>query len=347
MTIVVPESFDSVILPRAEVKEMLTWRKLEDGRFHAKINSSSLSVIQECARKTKYSLVEKWRPSTESFATIFGSGIHSALEVFYQGDPEERVVPKLEHLELLVYGHKPPPTNNDLVFRAVAAFLERAKILAPLPESDKRSLQNGVWILHEYFKTYADDPYLIYRDDKGPFVERGFTFRLYEDKEFVIDYFGTIDAVKQHSGTGEIICVDYKTTSFLSGYGDNSGFLDKDKPNSQYTGYLMGLREAFGISVETFVIDIIEVKAKPKTARGKGVSFPRQITKRYEEDFDEFRESVVEYVRRFAYSTEQNVWPIGPTSSCNLWGACPYKQVCASPKSMRETILRNKFVGPQ
>ncbi len=245
---------------------------------------------------------------------------------------------------MMVYGHKPPPTNNDLVYRAIAAFLERGKELAPLPETDKRSLQNGVRLLYDYFKTYIDDPYIIYRDAHGPFTERSFTFRLYEDKSMVIDYFGTIDAVKQHNITGEKICVDYKTTSMVSGFGGNSGFLDKDKPNSQYTGYLLGLREAFGINIETFVIDIIEVKAKPKTPRGKGASYPQQITKRTEEDFEEFRESVVKYVWDYSLMLETGIWPIGPTSSCNLWGACDYKQVCASPKAIRETILNNKFV---
>lgn len=344
MAIVTIEDSTTVELPPAAPKEMISVTTDEaTGKTRVKINYSSLVVIQECSRKAQYSLKEGWKSMVQSPPLIFGSGIHKAIEIFSSAEPEERVLPPYEHVEMMAYGHKPPPTNNDLVYRAIAGFLDVTKPLAALPETDKRSPQNGAYILYNYFKTYANDPYIIYRDKDGPFTERGFTFRLYEDPTLIVDYFGTIDAVKQHRITKEIMCVDYKTTSMISGYGDSGSFLEKDKPNSQYTGYLLGLREAFGINTSDFCVEIIEVKAKPKTARGSPPQFPRQITTRDENDFAEFRESVMKYVRDYLYMTSTGVWPIGPVSSCNLWGACPYKQVCASPKEIRETILTNKF----
>lgn len=343
MTMVLPEfNADSLVLPRVTPKEMLSWRVLEDGRFYMKINSSSLSLIQECMRKTKYSLLERWRAETEGAATLFGSAIHSALEVFYRGERVERVLPKYEHLELLAFGHEPPPTNNDLIYRAVRAFIAKAQPLASLPESDKRSIPNGIWILNEYFKTYIDDPYVAYVDKDGPFIERTFTHRFYEDAQVVIDIFGTIDFIFRNVNTGELLPGDHKTASFLNFGG--ASYFDRDKPNHQYTMYMLGAKRVYGIDAENFMVNVVEVKAKPKTKAAKGVSFPRQLTKRTEEDFEELTEVILDASFRFRIALETNIWPMGGVDACNKYGGCQYKQICASPKNMRHTILSNKYI---
>lgn len=330
----------SVAIPCQERKEMISVILVE-GRTHVRINSSSLGVIQECPRKAQYSLNQRWRANTESPATLFGRAIHKALEVYYCGSPDERVLPKLEHLELIGFGHEPPHTNNDLIYRAVAAFVKEAAPLSPLPDTDKRSIQNGIWILHNYFRSYIDDPYVAYVDDLGPFVERTFTFRLYERDDLVIDIFGTIDFAFRHLISGVVIPGDHKTTSSL-GWGGSS-YYDRDKPNHQYTMYMLGARKIFGIESSDFMVNAIEVKAKPKTARGSASNFPRQITSRTEEDFDELRDVIIEAVGNYLRWSHTQTWPLGPIGACTAYGSCTYKQVCASPKSMRNNILQNKF----
>jgi hypothetical protein len=329
-----------VELPAAVPKEMISVGN-ENGKCLVRINSSSLGIIQECLRKAQYSLVEGWRADVQSPATLFGSAIHRALEIFYKGQPEERILPKYEHLEMMAYGHIPPPTNNDLIYRAVAGFLDVAKPLSGLPETDKRSLQNGVWILNEYFKTYIDDPYVAYVDQNGPFIERTFTHRFHEDQTLIVDIFGTIDFVFKNLRSGGLLAGDHKTASFLNFGG--SSYFDREKPNHQYTMYLLGVNKVFGLSCEDFMVNVVEVKAKPKTKGAKGVSFPRQITKRTEEDFDELREVIMDAVHRYLYAKDMRVYPMGGVDACNRYGSCQFKQVCASPKSMRETILNNKF----
>jgi hypothetical protein len=329
-----------VELPPAARKEMISVSK-ENGKTRVKINSSSLGVIQECMRKAEFNLIHGWRSAVESPATMFGRAVHKALEVFYCGEPEERILPKYEHLEMMAYGHKPPATNNDLIYRSVAAFLETAQPLASLPETDKRSLQNGVWILYEYFKTFADDPYVAYKDESGPFIERTFTHRFFENDNLIVDIFGTVDFVFRHLVTGALIGGDHKTASFLN-FGGQSYF-DREKPNHQYTMYCLGLNRVFGLAVEDFMINVVEVKAKPKTKAAKGVSFPRQVTKRTEEDFDELREVIMDSVQRYLLAMNIKVYPMGGVDACNKYGGCQFKQVCASPKSVRETILMNKF----
>lgn len=341
MTLVQPDLGEiATVLHPILPKEMMSVSR-EGGRNHFRINSSSVSIIQECMRKAQYSLVEKWRAENESPATLFGRAVHKALEVFYRGAPEERILPDFKNLEQMAYGHPAPPTKHDLIYRAVSAFLKEAEPLSSLPEGDKRSLQNGVWILSEYFRAYADDPYIALVDERGPFVEREFTHRFYEDAQIVIDIFGTIDFAFRNIHTGEIIIGDHKTSSALT-FGDSSYF-DRDKPNHQYTMYALGARREFGLQTDSFMVNVVEVKAKPKTARAKGVSFPRQITKRTEEDFTELREVILDACFRYQVAAETNTWPMGSVNSCNQYGGCSFKQVCSSPKSVRETILKSKF----
>lgn len=339
MTIINPELGEvSLALPRIP-KEMISVREREDGRTHVRINSSSLSIIQECLRKAKYSLHEKWRAADEAPATLFGRAIHKALEVFYSGDVGDRKLVKLEDLEPLAYntGH----IEKTLVGRAVQAFVKEAQPLSPLPDTDKRSITNGIWILSEYFKTYIDDPYVAYADEKGPFIEREFSYELLQTDATVIEIFGTIDFAFRDVRSGQIIVGDHKTASFLS-FGGQSYF-DREKPNHQYTMYMLGAKKVFGLDVEDFMVNVVEVKARPKTKAAKGVSFPRQITKRTEEDFEELKEVLMHAVGDYLISLDYDVWPMGGVDACNKYGGCQFKQVCASPKSLRETILKNKF----
>jgi hypothetical protein len=334
-------SESGLLIPVASPKEMISVSKQDDGRTRVKINSSSLGVIQECLRKSYYLLDQKWKAENEHPATIFGSAIHKALEVFYLGKMEERVLPKLDDLELMAYGHALPEEGSSLIMRAVRAFLSRGEQLRPLPDTDKRSLPNGVWILHNYFKAFLADPYIAYVDEQGPFVEREFTFRLFEDAEKVIDVFGTIDFAFKHTANGNIIIGDHKTASSF-GFGGSSYF-DRERPNHQYTGYAMGARRVFGIETDEFMVNMVEVKARPKTARGSGPLFPRQITTRNEEDFEEFTEVVVHSVENYLGALKTGMWPLGPVGACTAYGSCTYRQVCAAPKSMRENILSAKF----
>ncbi len=348
MTLVSPTLDESsLVLHRALPKEMLSVSEV-NGKRLVRINSSSLGIIQECPRKAYYSLNQKWKAANEAPAFLFGRAIHKALEVYYSGDPSRRILPKIEDVELLAFGH--PPRSDGLIESAIHAFCETAKPLSPLPATDKRSLQNGVWILHEYFKAYIDDPWVAYVDESGPFVERQFSLHLIETEELSVEIFGTIDFAFRHLVTGEIILGDHKTSSFLSFGG--SSYFDRDKPNHQYTMYALGARRVFGIETDNFMVNVIEVKAKPKTKAAKGVSFPRQITKRTEEDFQETKVAIAYAAYSYVSNMEaqentksgEAAWPMGGVDACNKFGGCQFKQICASPRSMRETLLKNKFI---
>jgi hypothetical protein len=342
MAIVQVEVADVSVLAIPKIpKEMISVGE-RNGKTFVRINYSSMDVIQNCLRKAKYLLEERWKPQDESTATLFGSAFHKALEVFYAGEISERKIPKLDTMELMSFGNRVDGDESDLCLRATRAFIEAAAPLAPLSETDKHSIYNGMWILHSYFRAYIDDPYVAYRTESGEyFVEKKFSLVVHEDDSLIIELFGTIDVVLRHVTTGDLIPADHKTAGFLNFGG--SSYFDREKPNHQYTGYLLGAREVLGIDTNRFMVNIVEKKSKPKTEKAKGVSFPRQITERNEDDFADFREALLHTVRSYLTAKKTDNWPQGPTGACTAYGSCSYRSVCSVPKNMRETLLNNKF----
>lgn len=329
-------------IPRTEKPHKMISVTKEGEKTKVSINSSSLDVIQTCMRKSKLQLLDGWLPIDDHPAKIFGSAWHKAMEVYYTGSIEERILPELAQMELMSYGHKIEKEEEDLCLRATRAFIERAQPLKALPETDKRSIQNGVWILHHYFKSFLADPYVAFVDKDGPFIERGFEFRLCESDDLVIYCFGTIDFVLRDVRDDSLVPGDHKTTSFLNFQG--ASYYDRAKPNHQYTLYNAAVEEVFGIKSQNFMINEIEVKAKPKTVRGQPPNFPRQITPRSNEDYAELAEVLIYYVHRYLEGIKTGIWPLGPVGSCTAYGSCTYRQVCSSPIGLRDNILNAKFL---
>lgn len=326
----------------SEKKEMASVGERR-GKTLVRINSSSVSLLQECLRKSYYILKRELRSQEENPATLFGSAIHKALEVFYLGDPKERKLPAnfARQMDLYAKGEEPTSCEDFLVFRAAKAFLEEARPLLSYPDHNKRSVSNGMYILTEYFKTYCDDPYVIYSDDSGPLVERSCAFELYEDSDMIIEYFGTVDAVFEHKERGTILVCDHKTSSVVG-----QQFYNRLKPNHQYTGYLLAAKECFGLDTDKFLVNCIQVKERPKTSRGAPPHFPRQVTTRTEQDFEEFRKAVVSCAVTLAdlWHLEEKEWVLGPVNSCASYTGCQFLKVCSSPKNIRENILTAEFV---
>lgn len=329
------------LLPEAqsEPKEMLSWTVAEDGRTHYRINFSSLSIMQECWRKVELSLVRKLRSNLESPATVFGSAIHKGLEVFYRGNRTQRILPPRfnETMEMIGCGHWEPDWEENLLFRSARAFVEKAVRLKQLPDDNKHSIHTGVWMLRYYFEKYLTDEYVVACDADGPIVERKFTMRLWEDKNHIIDTFGTIDAVMKNEVNGLILPADHKTTSQLY------DFYDKAKPNFQYTLYLWATRKVLGLDTDSFLINALQKKTKPKTSLGSPPDFARQVTTRTQEDFDELQLAILGFIGGFEHFKTINMWPMSAPGPCSSYGGCQFREVCGAPKQLRENIISAKY----
>jgi len=325
------------ITPTGDEKEMLS--VFQDGeQTVVKINFSSLSIIQECGRKAQYSLIRKLKSRTESPATLFGSAVHKALEVFYLAPRAERVFPVRfeEHAELMAYGH-PAPTE-ELLYRCLAAFIKGAEQLKALPDTDKRSLASGVWMLCHYFRVYAEDPWVCLEDEKGPIVERRCEYPIYEDSKLKIIMHGTIDIVLRNEQNGAILPGDHKTTSIVG-----NDFFTRLYPNYQYSFYAFLAREVLGIEADGFLVNALETKSKPLTPRGGPPKFFRQVTKRTEQDYEEMKKVIYDAVQRLLHWREGGFFPQGSVTICTNYGGCSYHKVCSAPHEIRETVIENTF----
>lgn len=328
--------------PKTEApKRMMSVEVDESGHTTVKINNSSLNIIMKCLRYAHYALDRNIGNKYESPATIFGTAIHEAFEVFYSAPKEERILPKgfKKNFELLAYRGEVPGSDEFLLYRAVSAFIERAAPLANLDPSDKRSIHTGVWLLAHYFETYIDDPYTVYVDEHGPVVERLLEREIYSSEDLTIVVFGTIDVVLQNLSNGQILVCDHKTSSIVG-----RDFYNRLKPNHQYTCYTWLAQKELGLQTDKFLVNCLQVKAIPKTSRGTPPQFPRQITTRTEEDVEDFRNALVHHVRSYLRCKELGAWPTGPVESCTAYGGCTYLQICSSPNSIKENIIEADYL---
>lgn len=330
-------------IQRSHDKEMFSITR-ENGLTTVRINYSSLSIIQECARKSYYSFHEMLRSKTEGPATLFGGAIHKALEVYYKEPAGTRTIPRNfnEHSEVMAYG-TPPPEPEHVLYRAIQAFLEHAEPLRALPSTDKRSLDAGIYVLQNYFKTYIEkeqDPWEIYRDAEGPVVERYCDLEIYNDGKVKIILFGSIDCILRNVQTGIVLPTDHKTSSVVG-----NDFYNRLKPNHQYSGYFLLAKEKLGIKGDGFLVNCLQVKARPLTARGAPPQFPRQVTTRTENDLIEFKEAVIDAVFNYLRWEQTGIWPMGSVNVCTFWGGCPYLEVCGAPPSIRPNLIESKFIS--
>jgi PD-(D/E)XK nuclease superfamily len=337
--IVTPDLADVAQLPARDPKEMLAVRTVGN-QTEVRINSSSLAIILSCPRKAHYALHRGLKSVAESPALTFGSAIHKALEVFYSHPAHERTIPKgfVEYSDLMAFG-KPAPDDHFL-YKAIEAFVRKASPLQALPNADKRSIPTGIWLLQEYFKVYINDPYVVFSDESGPVVERTCETVLHETAELKIVLFGTIDVVLRNEANDTILPADHKTASQLG-----SDFYNRIRPNHQYTGYVLLGNSVLKIPGESFLVNALQVKQKPVTARGSGPNFARQVTTRSAEDIAEFRESVVWAVQNYLEFRESSRWPISHVDACAMYGGCTFLSVCSAPSSLRENLIEAKFVG--
>lgn len=318
---------------KPEAKEMLSYSN-DGNKVSIKINYSSLSLIYECMRKTDYTLNQKLKSEHEPEALTFGSSIHKALEHWYQLPVSSRLLTSksdLEQAEQLSFRHGLEQDYGLSPLESLRQFMINSHNLMGLADTDKRSVVNGVKILLAYFKHYANDALVVVRDDKGPLIERKFSYPLLRSDSLDIDYFGTIDVVLRNEQTGLILVTDHKTTASLG-----QQFYSRLKPNHQYTGYILGAREILGLDTNLFMVNGIQV-AKTKH------EFARQVTERTEEDFQELRFAVYQAAHMYMYAKQMNVWPQNAPNPCSNYGSCSYIDVCSVPNKLKESVIDAKW----
>lgn len=315
-----------------EFKQMLSTRRLEDGRWHVAINYSSMACVQTCMRKSEYKLRRGLVAQTEAPALQFGKGFHKAMEVLYVSPKFSWSVGSAicdESEDLMLYGH--PPATHGPCARCAAKFAFLTETPDLPAENDARSRKNGLVILDHYVDTYLHDPYELLCDDQGPICERSASLILYEDETKVIEYFGTIDSVLRNRETKEIVLCDHKTTSSLG-----KDFFNRIRPNFQYVGYWLLAKEVLDLNPARFMVNGVQV-AKTKQ------DVNRQFTSINDDEISEFVAAVIYQTEKFLRGVETDVWPQSAPDACTQWGGCEYRHICELPKKLRESVIEAEY----
>ncbi len=321
---------------REEPKEMLSIRKAEDRQI-VKINFSSLNVVQACMKRAYFNLERGLQSKLESSALTFGKAFHAAMEVWYCS-PQANRKSETGHCDdaqaLMLAGHEPTPHGDCARCAAVFAFLEGTKTLG---ESDgARDPANGMLVLNSYFDHYLTDPFEVLMDASGPVVERDFEYKVGEfqiPNEGLVEiwFFGRIDSVLRNRETSEIVVTDHKTTGALG-----KDFLNRIKPNFQYTGYWMAAKDILKVNPSRFLVNGVQVA---KTKR----DFARQFTTVTDEEIQNLKDAILWNVTNYLKARRSGMWPLSAPDACTQWGGCSYKRICELPKSLHESMISVEF----
>lgn len=333
-------------IEKTEIKEMLSLTRDESDSelLIVKINFSSLDILQTCMRKAQFLLQRGLQSTTEAPALVFGKAIHKAMEVWYCAPRANRKLGSVkcdDSHAMMLAGSEPVPHGECARCASIFAFLEETRgvlneNLAP------RSPENGINILNNYFDVYLDDPFELCMDSQGPLCERDFEFTIYEGTFNIpisgiasprvrIVFFGRIDSILRNRETGAIIVTDHKTTSSVG-----KDFLNRLKPNFQYTGYWWATRDFFGLMPSQFMVNGIQV-AKTKS------ELNRQFTSISDEEIEELKSAILWNVGKYLQCLSAEEWPMAGPTACGQWGGCTFKRVCELPRSLQKSVLAAEF----
>lgn len=328
-------------LPKAKKKRMLEVSQLADGRTLICVNYSSLEMIQTCPRKAFYSLVLGLQTEEEAAPLAFGSAMHKGLEHWYLLPLEQRQLSVSEAETAAMYAFGTGLQDEACgALESIRQFCLRGwSALHMLPDDDKRSLSNGVKIMHTYFKQYLSDGLTVACNSSGPIVERECEATLLENEKYVVRYHGTIDVALTNAASGLTMIADHKTTHQLG-----NEFYQRCKPNPQYTGYVWLAQECLGIETNLFMVNGIQV-AKTKH------EFARQVTSRDENDVDELRSSVQAFVIPFVEemhlhglgASYRDCFPQAAPNPCSMYGGCQWRSICEVPEKLKKSVMNAKW----
>lgn len=187
---------------------------------------------------------------------------------------------------------------------AMAAFGEAYKDHCN-HNDERRTMLLGLDTVEEYFEHYKNDGVVTEQ------VEIGFTASINDN----IVYTGRID--KLVTFEGEPMVMEHKTTALPL-------FKAQPSPHNQITGYMYAAGALTGKPYNKCILDLIKVSKK-------GPEFHRVITDRTPEQFDEWRQSIIQTRLMIDACRARNTWPQNAPTACSMWGAeCEYLPLCLS-----------------
>lgn len=320
---------DAVGEPEAKLSEALS-PFLPGTNTQFAWDSTSIGYLKQCPRLYQYTMIEGWRPKDEVIHLRFGIEYHQALH-----DYELCRATGIPH--------------DDAVHDTVRALMTRCVDYPNPPEDAKPSIRFKtkealVRLVTWYLEDYRDgDPAVtVILADRKPAMEVSFRFELDwgpgQDEEWaqghksVQPYLlcGHLDRIVDFGGARWVM--DRKTTTTTLG----SYYFERYDLDGQMTLYTLASQVVLGQPVRGVIIDgaqILDTEAR----------FVRGMTYRTADQLDEWVQDLKFWFAQAENFANFNHWPMNVTS-CDKFGGCRFREVCAKSPHAREPFLNSKFV---
>ena len=170
----------------------------------------------------------------------------------------------------------------------------------------------------KYFDFYKNDSFIPLASEqvKGDV--------LYEDDEIRVLWKAKFDLIIDTNQIG-IVSMDHKTFKQRR---------DKTSLSNQFTGQCLLLKAR----------NVIVNKIGLQTTLKIDERLTREVVSFSADRLLEWQSEILPYYAyKYIQFSESGYWPPDYTHCDNMFGPCPYKQVCEADRSMREEVLRNNY----
>ena len=274
-------------------------------------DSTSLSWSETCPRLYQYMMIEGWQRLHGNVHLEFGGLYASALEHFHKhlalGDSRDVALDKvIEEVLIATWDY-----NND-----------RPKEWDHPSKTRSNLLRTIVW----YCDQFDQDPLkTVILSDGKPAVEYSFRFELSDN----ILYSGHLDRLVEYNG--DMFITDNKTTTMtVAPY-----YFEKFSPNTQMSGYAYAGNVVFHLPVKGVIIDAAQIAVHFSR-------FERGFTFRTPSQLEEWRVDTLKHIDTIRRHTHEGYYPQN-RSSCDKFGGCAFRDVCARSPEVRPQFLRADF----
>lgn len=290
------------------------------------IDSTSLGEFKLCPRRYYYSIVLGYAPQAESIHLAFGLAIHGAVERFHHAraagaDHDDAIEAALDYALKVSW--------DPELQRPRALFTED-------PVKNRFTLVRSlVW----YFDLYRDDPLrTALRANGKPAVELSFSFDSGLRSRLTGEAFlfcGHLDRLADFNDAPVI--PDIKTTKHQL----NPHYWSQFAPNNQFGFYDLAGALGLGRPSRGIMVDGMQILAG-------STRFGRFLVPRDEALRAEWLEGASWWVARLEDCAEgaerlaEQAYPMND-KSCDAFGGCPFREVCARAPSTRQRWLESAY----
>lgn len=279
-------------------------------------DSTSMGDLKLCPRKYYYSVLEGYRPRTESVHLTFGIIYHEALERYDHAKAQGR--PYEEACRVAVRHALQATWSSKL----------RRPWLSDDPNKNRGTLlRTIVW----YLDQFKEDPIeTILLANGKPAVELSFRFALpYDSGEGPFLYCGHLDRLGSLGGRSYII--DRKTTKHTLG----EAYFAQYSPDNQFSGYIFSGQLAFNLKLDGLICDAAQVMVG-------GSRFQREVIARTPDQTEEWVKDLGYWLQMALGYAKAGYWPQND-KACNIYGGCAFRGVCSKAPSVRKAWLEQGF----